>query len=142
MTWEEVDKINLDKLKSINRPVARIWDVYTGGSEALKADSETVKGLEYELLLARNARVMLTVNLWVSTNLVNSAMEIIIDILYKEKPEHISLPTVILVFFDKYNGLTLIKLEGVSIVPIIPIWCMWKGKSRIYSRLQILLSLS
>jgi len=52
---------------------------------------------------------------------VNSAMEIIIDILYKEKPEHISLPTVILVFFDKYNGLTLIKLEGVSIVPIIPI---------------------
>ncbi len=46
------------------------------------------------------------------------------DILYKEKPEHTSLPTVILVFFDKYNGLTLINLEGVSVIPIVPIRCM------------------
>jgi len=63
MIWEEVDKINLDKLKSINRPVARIRDVHMGGSEALKADSKTAKDLEYELLLVRNTCVMLTVNL-------------------------------------------------------------------------------
>ena len=91
------------------------------GSEALKANSETAKDLKYELLLVRNVHIMLTINLWISTGLMNGTIGTIIDILYKEKPEHTSLPTVILVSFDKYNGPTLINLEGVSVVPIIPI---------------------
>ncbi|PKY30512.1 hypothetical protein RhiirB3_304841, partial [Rhizophagus irregularis] len=62
-TWEEVDRINLEKLRSLNQPIAKIRAVHTGGPEASKADSETAKGLESELLLARNTRVMLTANL-------------------------------------------------------------------------------
>jgi len=98
-TWE-VDRVNANKLQSLNQPVAKIRAVHTGGSEASKADSDIAKGLEPEILLARNARVMLTANLWVTTDLVNGAMGTITDILYKEKPEHTSLPTAILVSFD------------------------------------------
>ena len=66
ITWE-VDRVNANKLQSLNQPVAKIRAVHTGGSEASKADSDIAKGLEPEILLARNARVMLTANLWVAT---------------------------------------------------------------------------
>lgn len=44
-TWEEVDKINLEKLRSLNKPVAKIHAVHTGGSEASKVDSDTARDL-------------------------------------------------------------------------------------------------
>jgi len=79
-----VDKINLNKLRSLSQPVAKIHAVHTGGYEASKADSSIARGLEAEVLLSRNARVMLTTNIWVSAGLVNGAMGTITDILYKE----------------------------------------------------------
>jgi len=117
--WEEVDRINANKLRSLNQPIAKIQAVHTGGSKASKADSDTAKGLEPEILLARNARVMLTLNLWIATSLVNDVIGIIIDILYKEKPEHTSLLTAILVSFDQYHDLTLINLDKILVVPIV-----------------------
>jgi hypothetical protein len=62
-TWEKMNKINLNKIRSLNQPVAKMHAVYTGGSEASKADSKTAKGLETEVLLCRKARVMLTANI-------------------------------------------------------------------------------
>ncbi|GET01853.1 ATP-dependent DNA helicase Pif1-like [Rhizophagus clarus] len=106
----------------------------SGDYEASKAESE--------ILLARNARVMLTVNLWVTTGLVNGAMGTVTDILFKEKLEQTALPTVVLVAFDNYNGLTLINLEGIPVVPIIPIRRIWDDKSGTCFRLQIPFSLA
>ena len=63
-TWNDVDTINMEKLRSLNCPIAKIKAVHTGGSEAKNADSDTAKGLESQLLLAKGARVMLTANLW------------------------------------------------------------------------------
>ena len=108
----------------------------------MNANLDIAKGLEPEILLARNARVMLTANLWVAAGLVNGAMGTITDILYKEKLEHTALPTAILVAFDKYNGPTLKNLEGTPVVPIVPIRRMWEGESGICSRLQFPLSLA
>ena len=85
---------------------------------------------------------MLIANIWVSAGLVNGAMGTITDILFKEKPEYTSLPAVILVSFDKYNGPTLTNIDGLKVVPIIPIRRMWEGSSSSYSRLQVLLSLA
>ena len=59
----DVDEINVDKLKSLNAPIARIRAVHTGGNEASKANSDLAKGLESQILLSRGARVMLFV--WV-----------------------------------------------------------------------------
>jgi len=116
-----VDRINLNKLRLINQPVAKIHAIHTGGSEASRADSNTAKGLEAELLLSRNARVMLIANIWISAGLINGAMGTITDILFKEKPKYTFLPAVILVSFNKYNGLTLTNIDGIKVVPIVPI---------------------
>jgi len=85
---------------------------------------------------------MLTVNLWVATGLVNGAMGTVTDILFKEKLEQTALPTVVLVAFDNYSGPTLTNLEGIPVIPIIPIRRIWDGKSGTCFRLQIPLSLA
>ncbi|RHZ79390.1 hypothetical protein Glove_147g5 [Diversispora epigaea] len=46
-TWSNVNTVNLDRLRSLNAPVAKIHAIHTGGSEAKKADSDTAHDLEY-----------------------------------------------------------------------------------------------
>ncbi|PKY59036.1 hypothetical protein RhiirA4_481464 [Rhizophagus irregularis] len=45
--WIDVEQVNMEKLRSLNRPVAKILAVHTGGREAKNADSDTAKGLEH-----------------------------------------------------------------------------------------------
>jgi len=54
-----INEINIDKLKSLNVPIAKIHTVHMGGNEASKADSDLAKGFETQLLLVRDARVKL-----------------------------------------------------------------------------------
>src|SRR6266498_85916 len=61
--WNDVDRVNIEKLTSLNRLVAKIQAIHTGGSEAKRADSDVANGLESLLLLAKGSRVMLTANL-------------------------------------------------------------------------------
>ena len=61
--WIDVEQVNMEKLRSLNRPVAKILAVHTDGRKAKNADSDMAKGLEPQLLLARGARIMLTANL-------------------------------------------------------------------------------
>jgi len=75
--WTEVNAVNIDQLRSLNIPVAKIQAVYTGGNEAKKANSDTAHGLKTHILLARGAKVMLMVNLQTETGLVNSFIETI-----------------------------------------------------------------
>lgn len=59
----DVDEVNFNKLRLLNSPVAKIKAIHDlGGREAAKADSNTAKGLEAWLLLARGARMMLRAN--------------------------------------------------------------------------------
>jgi len=58
----DVAEFNINKLKSLNCPVARINAIHTGSGEARKTDSDKAKGLENKLFLARGARVMLRAN--------------------------------------------------------------------------------
>ncbi|PKB95962.1 hypothetical protein RhiirA5_242033, partial [Rhizophagus irregularis] len=91
------------------------------GNEAKKADSDTAHGLEAQLLLARESRVMLTANLWTETGLVNGSMGTVKDILFKEDQGPPSLPIAVLVSFNSYKGPTITSLEGERVVPIAPI---------------------
>ena len=61
--WEDVDKINIEKLKALNRLIAKILAIHTGGREAKKANSDVAKGLDSQLLLAKGTRVMLIANI-------------------------------------------------------------------------------
>jgi len=79
-------------------------------------------------LLAKGGRVMLTANVWMQTGLVNGAMGTVRDILFgNEGPP--SLPVAVFVSFDRYEGPTVSNLEGVEVVPIVPIRRTWEDKS-------------
>ncbi|PKY49777.1 hypothetical protein RhiirA4_465892 [Rhizophagus irregularis] len=54
---------NKEKLGSLKRPVIKILAVHTSGNEAKKASSNVAKRLESQLLLAKEACVMLIANL-------------------------------------------------------------------------------
>ena len=129
-------------LRTLNQLVAKIHTVHTGGHEAKKASSKVAKGLEAQLLLAKGARVMLIANLWTEGELVNGSMEIIDDIIFAETGPP-SLPAVVFVKFDLYEGPSITTPEGDSVVPIVSIKRTWESKSeKSCSRLQILLCLT
>jgi ATP-dependent exoDNAse (exonuclease V) alpha subunit len=140
--WEDVDKINIEKLKALNRPIAKILAIHTGGREAKKANSDMAKGLDSQLLLAKGARVMLIANIWTEVGLVNGSMGTIQDIIFEgEGPP--SLPIAVLINFDKYEGPTISNTEGINVVPIVPIKRTWESKDGTQcSRLQIPICLS
>ncbi|GBB90280.1 hypothetical protein RclHR1_01720001 [Rhizophagus clarus] len=140
--WNDVDKVNIEKLRSLNQPVAKILAIHTGGNEAKKASSDVAKGLEPQLLLAKGARVMLTANLWTKGGLVNGSMGTVHDIMFKNQGPP-SLPAAVFVKFDAYEGPTITSTEGDNVVPIVPIKRSWEGKSgTICSRQQVPLCLA
>ena len=98
--WEDVDKVNIEMLRKLNRPVAKIKAVHTGGRDAKRASSDVAKGLKAELLLAKGCRVMLTANLWTEVGLVNGSMEIIQDILFEDQGP-LALSKAVLIKFEK-----------------------------------------
>ena len=59
----DVAEFNINKLKSLKFPIAKINAVHTGGDEACKANPDVTRGLHAHLLLAKGARVMLIANL-------------------------------------------------------------------------------
>ncbi|EXX58457.1 Pif1p [Rhizophagus irregularis DAOM 197198w] len=69
--WSEVNAVNMDRLRSLDIPVAKIQAIHSEGNEAKNASSDTAHGLEVNILLARGARVMLTANLQTESGLVN-----------------------------------------------------------------------
>lgn len=86
----------------------------SGSTKQGGGDSEE---LEIELLIAKNARVMLTSNLWIEAGLINGALGYVREIIYKLRNSPPDLPTYVMVEFDHF---TICSIEG-KIVPIIPI---------------------
>ena len=72
--WVDVDAVNMEKLRSLNRPVAKVLAVHSGSREAKNADSDTAKGLKAQLPLARGARILLIANLWTAAGLVGKRL--------------------------------------------------------------------
>jgi ATP-dependent DNA helicase PIF1 len=135
--WVDVDRVNIEMLGKLNRPVAKIKAVHTGSSEAKRANSDVAKGLEAELLVTKGCRVMLTSNLWTKAGLVNGCMGIVQDTLFEGQGPP-ALPTAVLIKFEKYNGPTIKTTEGVEVVPIAPIKRSWEDKNGTNcSRLQV-----
>jgi len=90
------------------------------------------KGLESQLLLTKNARVMLRVNLWIEVGLVNSSVGTIRDIVFKEGQGPPSLLIAILIEFDDYTRPAIISAEGNKLVLIIPAKHTWIRKKETF----------
>ncbi|PKY12911.1 hypothetical protein RhiirB3_424636 [Rhizophagus irregularis] len=72
-------------------PVAKIQAIHSESNEVKKANSDTIHSLKVNILLARDARVMLTANLQTET---------------------------VLISFDNYKEPTIVSLKGKRVVPI------------------------
>ena len=79
-----------------------------------------MSGLQPVIYLAKQAKVMLTMNLWPSVGLCNGATGIVIDIVYQTGHAPPSLPIAVIVKFDQYRGPSFSDQE-TSLVPICPV---------------------
>ena len=76
--------------------------------------------LDLELLLCKDARVMLTSNLWVQAGLVNGSLGYVQNIVYKQGNAPPKPPTYVMVEFDNYSGLPF-EDHHPKTIPITPI---------------------
>ena len=68
-------------------------------------DGDGSDELDMELLLSKDARVMLTSNLWIETGLVNGALGYVQNIVYRPRSAPPLPPSYVLVDFDTYSGI-------------------------------------
>ena len=130
-----VAEYNLKQLYSLKTPVAKVCAIHSS-NEASKATPDDAGGLYPVLLLASQARVMLTSNIWQQVGLCNGAAGTIYQFLYQT--DH--LPTAVLVNFDNYAGPPFLS-HLPKCVPISPISFEWQSGGRRLSRQQLPLQL-
>lgn len=94
----------MDKLRSINRPIA-VMKAIQAGSRAAKTSSEDTGGLD-PIYTYLTAHVTSVVNLWIEAGFVNGAMGTVISICYQTGGLP-NLPLAVMVQFDNYTGPTL-----------------------------------
>ncbi|XP_057838840.2 uncharacterized protein LOC131048788 [Cryptomeria japonica] len=101
-TNDNVQNHNRKKLYSLKQPIARSIAKKLGTINATEGSSHDE--LDMELLISKNARVMLTYNLWIEAGLVNGALGYIQKIVYKPGSMPPEPPTYVMVKFDNYFG--------------------------------------
>ena len=84
--------------------------------------AEEMGGLEPTLHLCKNARVILTCNLWTEVGLCNGAIGTVLDIIYAEGHSPPVLPIAIIVQFDEkdYSGASFCA-NIPNCVPVYPV---------------------
>ena len=97
-------------------------------------------GLEPTLLIAKDALVMLTVNLWASVGLCNGSVGTVVDIVYQTNHQPPDLPIAVIVKFDHYIGPFLSNFP--SSVPITPISITVHSGNTVHERQQVPLKLA
>lgn len=97
-------------------------------------------GLQPTILIAKGARVMLTMNLWPSVGLCNGSTGIIKHIIYAQHQQPPLLPIAVVVKFDNYNGPSISNIPNC--VPIPPVTATTYLKNTFHERQQIPLTLA
>ena len=136
----DVASFNYEQLLKLKQPIAHIQARHSSAfAKTIKADE--MCGLVPTLYLARNALVMLTLNLWPEVGLCNGATGKVIDIIYAENDFPPSLPISVIVQFDNYKGPSFVDTLP-NIVPICPVTITADTFNGFHERQQIPLKLS
>jgi ATP-dependent DNA helicase PIF1 len=103
---ENVVEYNLTRLRQKNNSIRILRAKYTNKS-AQNASSEDADRLKLELLLSKNARVMLTWNMWIDEELINEIINTMIDLLWHDnvKDSFFILLVVVFVAINNYFDL-------------------------------------
>ncbi|XP_057872227.2 uncharacterized protein LOC131078523 [Cryptomeria japonica] len=102
-TNDNVHSHNKKMLYSLKHSVARSLATKEGSVNV--AEDCSTDELDLELLIIKNARAMLTSNLWIQEGLVNGALRYVQIIVYKPGSAPPDPPTYVMVEFDNYSGL-------------------------------------
>ena len=94
-----------------------------------------MNGLQPVLCLAKNSKVMLTMNLWPSVGLCNGATGTVVDFIYHSNLQPPSLPIAVIVQYDEYEGPS-------NCVPICPVTVTLQISERYHERHQLPLKLA
>ena len=135
---DEVAKFNYDHLLDLKQPIAQINARHS--TNKAKVIAQDMYGLQPTLLIAKKARVMLTMNLWPSAGLCNGATGYIEDIIYGQSQEPPCLPIAVVVKFDNYIGPSFSTTP--CCVPIPPITVTINQNNVIHERQQLPLTLA
>lgn len=118
---EKVAKDNLTKLKQLNGQIVQI-NAHHSNPRAKHVSAEDMGGLEPTLYLSKQARVMLTRNLWTKAGLCNGAMGTVRDIIFAENHRPPMLPIAVIVQFDQEDYIGPSFCEDIpNCVPIYPV---------------------
>ena len=116
---ETVAKLNAEKLKQLNEPIATINTRHSKGAH--KIHPHEFSGLEPVLYLSKHCRVMLTINIWTEVGLCNGALGTVVDFIYAEGQRPLCLPICVIVQFDETYSGPSVSPDLPRCVPICPI---------------------
>ena len=102
-TNKDVADYNYEQLKNPKNPIACIQARHSS-AYAKKRTAEDMNGLQPTLFLAKNSKVILTMNLRPTVGLCNGATGTVVDFIYHNNSQPPSLPIAVVVQFDDYEG--------------------------------------
>ena len=136
---KKIDSVSFNHkhLKLTKNPIAQLTAKNSHGAASFDADQ--AQGLRNKIYVAKEAKIVLTSNLWPEAKLVNGSQGTVKYIIYKDGRK--DLPDLILCSFPNYIGPSYIPGED-QLVPIAPIEATWFSKNSPFSRMQYPLILS
>ena len=125
--------------KQLNRPVAISTTTTFHNNKKDHSDEEQ---LQKNVLLCKGERIMLTMNIWTQTGLVNGALGNITEIVYSPSSKPPDVPMYVIARIDNYTGpvwdptdprcipITPISLGNRRQIPITMAWAITIHKSQ------------
>ena len=109
---------------------------HEGGSRAASFSTNHAGGLPNNLPICKDARVILTANLWPDAGLVNGAQGTVEYIVFNEgaAPPMVNLPAMLICRFPAYKGPSFMPELGDHLVPVFPVQRDWMSGGKSYSR--------
>ena len=108
---------------------------------AKKIPSDDMSGLEPIVFLAKDARVMLTMNLWSTVGLCNGATGKVVDIIFQNNCQPRDLPIAVISEFENYTG-PVFYVNKSFCVPVCPITVTSQSETGFHERQQLPLRLA
>ena len=117
---EEVGNFNFEQLVKLEKPIAQI-NARHSSAIVRKIAADEFSGLQPLLYSAKGAKVMLTMNLWLSVGLCNGATGTVEHFIYENNYHPPDLPIAVIVKFDNYRGPSICPSQTVFQYALSPL---------------------